>query len=177
MKNLKIMHLNTRSLYPKVDDIECILRSISVKFDFLCFSETWLNESTSKLVDFEGYKSYHVMRENGMRGGGVSVFVCDYFQCKVLDHVSVCSEEIECLFVLVSTRGKRIVVGVVYRPPSANDSIFLERFGSILQSLSNVNSDSIHITGDFNYNLLNLNSDANCLNFASFEPIYNWVQN
>ena len=47
-KGLKVAHLNVRSLYDKLDEINYLLKTMN--FDILCLSETWLNNSIASEI-------------------------------------------------------------------------------------------------------------------------------
>ena len=63
----------------------------------------------------------------------------------------------ECIFVQISHKHistKDIIVGVVYRRPGSNISVFNEHFGAVLTKINKENRPS-YILGDFNIDLLN----------------------
>lgn len=117
--NFSLIHLNIRSLYPKVDEFQAELNNLNYKFDVLCLTETWLNHSISNLVQIDGYTDFHVMREHG-RGGGVCIYVLNKFNCKLLERFCFCEEFLECCFVEVTCDSIRFLIGVIYRPPDGN---------------------------------------------------------
>ena len=166
-KDLKLIHLNARSLYPKVSEISSLLHEININFDCLCFCETWLNDSTTKLVDFDGYTPCHVTRANQKRGGGVSVFVRDCYKCEIIDQLSFCSNHIESLFVSIEGGRKKLAVGVIYRPPSGSVDQFLTEIDNMLRILRMRSFQSLQICGDFNLDLLTIDNNPNSLNFIN----------
>ena len=46
VKGLKFIHMNARSLYGKLDEIELLYSN----FDFICCSETWLDDRYSDVL-------------------------------------------------------------------------------------------------------------------------------
>jgi len=165
--DLKLMHLNVRSLYPKIDEINSLVGAIGVEFDFMCFSETWLNISTVGLAAFDHYNHFYVTRPPNMRGGGVSVYASNVYKSKYIDNLSFCNADIESVFVESIKSGKRVTIGTIYRPPNGNNIQFLTYIEDILIELSTRVCDAICICGDFNYNFLNMIDNENCLNFAN----------
>lgn len=71
---------------------------------------------------FDGYTSHHLLRDNDRRGGGVSVLVAESFKCQRLGGLSVSTENIECLPLLVSGGGRKFVVCAIYRPPNSDSN-------------------------------------------------------
>ena len=63
-------------------------------------------------------------------------------------------EYIETLFIeIISTSGKNIIVGTVYRPPSGNFDMFENKFNKILTKVDKSNKIT-YLMGDFNIDLL-----------------------
>lgn len=157
--DLKLMHLNVRSLYPKIDEINSLVGAIEIEFDFMCFSETWLNRSTVSLAVFEHYNHFYVTR--------VSVFTSNAYKSKYIDNLNLCTSDIECVFVENIKSGKKVIVGTIYRPPNGNNIQFLTYIEDIVIELSSRVCDAIYICGDFNYIFLNMIDSEHCLNFAN----------
>ena len=99
VKGIKFIHMNTRSLYRRIDEI----RLLYSDFDFICCSETWLDDRyANMLFDINHMKLFrldHVTNVNGRYrfncGGGVCIFVrdkwvsyCDIF----LEGTKTCSD-------------------------------------------------------------------------------------
>lgn len=70
---IKILYLNARSLYNKVDELQCILKLIKAKIMIIAISETWMSEADLKYFNFAGYKSEFACRPN--RSGGCSAIL------------------------------------------------------------------------------------------------------
>ncbi|XP_047027196.1 uncharacterized protein LOC124635360 [Helicoverpa zea] len=90
----------------------------------------------------------------GRRGGGVAIYLRSDFPYKILATSSSPLPSAEFLFLEVSVKGAKAVVGVVYCPPSVDYFTDLE---SVLESLGSEYAHYI-IMGDFNTNLLAPNS-------------------
>ena len=163
--DLSILHLNIRSLAANGDDFISYIETLDVKFDIICLSETWLNDSN--VIDnhfFPLYNSYHSFRPAGKRGGGVSIFVLKNHLSENLLHLSSNEESIECVFVQLKNGDSYIKVGCVYRPPYNNHDDFLFQYENKLTSL-NPNNSSCIICGDFNYDLFKISQDHKSANF------------
>ena len=61
------------------------------------------------------------------------------------------TDYIECLFVKLSTKVSSYVVGVVYRPPNSNITLFNDKMNDILSKLSNM---PCYVMGDYNIDLM-----------------------
>ncbi|MGL5684566.1 MAG: endonuclease/exonuclease/phosphatase family protein, partial [Vagococcus fluvialis] len=140
-------HLNIRSLFPKCDEIRILL--LGSNLDFLCISETWLNDRIStSMIDVPGYKCYRKDRVAG-RGGGVLIYIKDCFMSKEVQLDGTVSIESLCINVALSPRMTFNIL-VVYRPPSSCPIIFYECLGKMLKGFKQ--NSEVLLFGDFNIN-------------------------
>ncbi len=66
------MHINVRSLLPKIDMVRIWAKSTNV--DIMVLSETWLGRSTpDSYIYMEGYNIFRTDRH--AKGGGVAIYV------------------------------------------------------------------------------------------------------
>ena len=72
--------------------------------------------------------------------------------------INIITEHIECLLVEIKSQfkkhKKKILVGVIYRPPNTNINAFTEQIIKIIHTLK-IGNKQCYIMGDFNINLLN----------------------
>ena len=127
-KLLKLCHINARSLLAysndyrsnsvKMDEIRFVL-SESFEYDIIAISETWLTESTPNdslkyLPNF-----YTIIRKDrqipNSRGGGVAFYVS--INIKAVPRLDLSSDNIELLWLEITTNNKTLLTGVCYRPP------------------------------------------------------------
>ena len=74
-------------------------------------------------------------------------------------------ESIESLFIdLNSKHNKKMVFGVVYRPPGQSEVNFIDDFAAVLSKI-NTSSHSCFIMGDFNLDLMKIGSNSHVDNF------------
>ena len=157
-RNLSVVHINIRSLYPKIEEVKAELSLLDFQFDVLCFTESWLTDHIKNLVSFDNYREYHNLRVN-RRGGGISVFVADRFEAELQSDYSRMTDHIEALFLELRSDNYRILVGTIYRPPSGDINVFLDDLQSILTTIDSKRYKEITLTGDFNLNLLKYDDD------------------
>ena len=72
--DMSFFHVNVKILHKHNDERNLHLNSLEMKFSFLAFNETWINESNHKLYGLPGYhciKNYRKAR----KGGGVSLAI------------------------------------------------------------------------------------------------------
>ena len=164
--SLSIINFNIRSLTANIDTFNAFLSTLNTNFDILCFTESWLNYSTANLINLNGYFSVHSLRPIN-RGGGISVFLKNSMNCAKIDSCSLSLPYIESLFIQIHHRNKKILIAVIYKPPNANNNLFIEKLTEII-TISKINSfDECILCGDFNYNLLEVENNNMVLNFLT----------
>lgn len=124
-------------------------------FSLRAVSETWLKKShTNKSVEIPGFKLIRHDRQRKLNarepiGGGVCLYVRKSLKYKII----ICSKAnslTEFLFIEVDLNGRKIAVGVIYRPPNAiGVSDLTDLFSNLISTYS-----EIVVIGDFNINYL-----------------------
>ena len=178
---LSLMHVNIRSVQQNFKNLEEYIESLNYKFDVTGLSETWLNENTHANFNPEGYSVESIYRSH-KSGGGVSLLVKDNLQYVRRDDLTVNTEHLECLFVeLSSSCGKnkfnkstKVLVGTVYRPPNTSIERFLESLSPLLDVLKREAKIS-YIMGDFNINLMNVDTHIQSSEFLELMFAYSFV--
>ena len=122
--DLSVFYHNICSLYPKQDAVQSYLSRLNFDMNVLCFVESWLNESTRNLVNFNGCNDYHSLRDS-KKGGGISLYIQSKFRSKLLPGQSSVTDVIESLFVELQASSTRVFIGVIYRPPNSDPSQFI----------------------------------------------------
>jgi len=144
---ISIGHLNTRSLMPKVEDVELLL--LSSKMDILTLSETWLDQSIQPYeIKVDGYNT--IRKDRNRHGGGVMIYIreeIDYTERHDLEHDSIEATWIEVPNLL---RKEKTLICSYYRPPDKT-SEYLEDTLDMMNKAANENKEMI-ICGDFNWN-------------------------
>ena len=112
----------------------------------------------------------------------MSLYVHSSLEYTVLSELSIITEYLECVFIEVNTRtmtqNKKIIVGIVYPPPSTNITTFTEHVLNIIDYLQ-VENKQCYIMGDFNINLTNYGSHTETQDYIdamfqhSFIPLIN----
>lgn len=70
-RGLHIVHLNVRSLLPKIDEVRDIARKTTPAV--LCFTETWLDTIQDPEMEIDNYTC--VRKDRNRNGGGVATYV------------------------------------------------------------------------------------------------------
>ena len=142
------------------------LKMLEHKFSVVAIAETNIDESQKDLfkIGYEYTSIYQSKIEGKSKGSGLGIYIKNDLEHDILDEFSICNENIECKFVKVSQHNNFLIVGALYRPPSGNLRSFNEELETIISKLPD---KGCYILGDYNVNLLNLNSGPQ----AAFEEL------
>ncbi|XP_065684224.1 uncharacterized protein LOC136096636 [Hydra vulgaris] len=142
------------------------LKGENLAVSIICLTETWcqsedMSNSNLHLTD---YKSVHQPRKNGI-GGGVCIFIHNSLTYKKVDNLSVNSSNCESLTIeIINQKEKNSFITVLYRPPNGSYNQFENDLRRILTQTS---KKHLYLLGDFNLNLINLNTDNHVKNFIN----------
>ena len=133
-----------------------MLQNLKLKFSFIGLTETWLNSDNYNLYYLQNYNMLHNYR-CGRSGGGVALYIDSTFNFKSRKDMSVMDDSIETIFAEIDKGStgldKDIIIGVIYRAPNSDLSVFNDKLSQIL-SKANLNNKYLYLLGDFNVDLL-----------------------
>ena len=147
--NLSMVHYNVQSVLNKLDLIEAEFSDFSI----ISLTETWLNETkpTDDLV-FNGFRTPFRRDRVGDSHGGILVYVKQDIPCKRRPDLELAN--IECIWIEINIRNKKLLLGTYYRPPNASPLV-LSNIETSIGLAVDTGIDNICITGDLNLNMLN----------------------
>ena len=153
--NVKLAHLNVRSL--KARENFCLVKDTVLQngFDIFTISETWADLTVSDAsLEIPGYQLFRQDRGQHKAGGGLCIYAKSNLKITVLEDLSsACDDGFQQLWLKVQCRSfKSFLICNTYRPPQTPTTCF--------ESLSNSLTDAllldldIFVLGDLNCNLL-----------------------
>ena len=151
-KGMNAIHLNVRSLWPKIDLLKAWLTYN--KPHVITLSETWLNNNISdNEVKLDNYVLFR--KDRGSRGGGLMMYISSNLTAERVSP-TVNPLHFECLFVKITLHeNKRLIIGNIYKPPNAP----ADTTKGILTTINSLDCTSEKIIlGDFNSNWLDRSS-------------------
>ena len=166
-RDLHFVHLNIRSILPKIDQLREFVRCN--KPAILGLTETWCDNSISESeISLPNYICYR--NDRNRVGSGVCVFV----RCDIAFNTrpDLGNDYIESVWIeILLPKSKPILVGVCYWPHKQMDftkslKIFVQRFFEL----------EVMILGDFNTNFLKhqiLKSSTPCVSMNGFMNMFN----
>lgn len=171
---LSILHINSRSIKNKFDEIQTFLASSGVDWSFVCVSETWLKDELLQYFELEQYNLFASCRPQG-EGGGTAIYVNKKYEA--IERKDLICKDLESVFVEVkldpSDVVPKILIGEIYRPPNYPSSQFLDSLETVLDKIEKEKKMCL-FSGDFNYNLLDLASDKYALSFCNIMHSYGY---
>ena len=164
--NFTVAHINARSLCKNIEELREIIDKTS--FDAVAISETWLTQhSPRSRFLLNGFTIFRNDRKN-KRGGGVLWYIRDHYHAKLIKTPTSLAIP-EMLWIEVTSAGKKIALGCLYKAPKIPYGVFANLYDCLLSIY--VQYDHTILVGDFNTNMLNLNAYNSKMLLDSFiEP-------
>ena len=117
--NLNLLHLNINSLFNKEHDLSEIL---ALKcYDVVCLNETKIDDSTKLQIQKHPYYNM-IRRDRSNNGGGILALIRKEY--KIIQ--SFAANDYEALYFQLNVAERNLNFIVCYRPPSTNESLFIE---------------------------------------------------
>jgi len=166
-----ILH-NVQGLKQHYIDMKCNTDFHNV--DFICLTETWLNEDDDILNTLlDDFKFYHQPRYLSYSGSGVTSNlkeqshggVAMYTKNNFSSRLNVDVDNLECIAIIV-TKPVSFIISVIYRPPTYNIKQFCECLLIYLNKLHKINTRCI-VMGDFNEDLMKNHSQIKRLMYSN----------
>ena len=105
------------------------------KHYFMCLSETFLDSSTpDNLLEIDGYILVRADHPNNIKRGGVCIYYKESLPVRVISLPYLK----EALLLEMTYNNKKVIVSVIYRSPSQNNSefdLFLSNFEKLLSDI------------------------------------------
>ena len=170
---LNIFHQNTQSLFNKCINLEALLLSDLKDIDVLCLSEHWLKLDEVSSVKFPKFSLASKYCREKKKCGGTCIFVKTDIEIKTLPQFENLSIDEHFEASMVELPSFRIVVICVYRNPSSDVNIMIEKLDFLLNYLQNKGKHVI-IVGDLNLDFSHAQNSStlcNMLNSYGLHPV------
>lgn len=166
---LTISHQNVRSLRHKIDELTILLAD-NRNYDIVTYTEHWLREPETKMIQLLNYTMIDSYSRNNSIGGGTIIFVRNCHSAIARPEFKrTCAEkQFECSVIELSKYGSylcssNIIIVTVYRSPLGDVIEFLDKLASMLEVIALENKQII-ITGDFNIDFVKDSKELQELN-------------
>jgi len=185
--NLVFMSINLQSINAKFSDLNELITILSLKKsepDVICVQELWQFPADADF-SLPGYHNLlYKLRRNNVQGGGVGIYIKSNLNYNVNVKSSIFVDRIfESFLVDISIKNKKVTVGSIYRPsvnhptlnPNQQFEQFLDLFNNLLSDLSDGNED-VYLLGDFNIDLLKINTCSKARQYVDTFFSYGYLQ-
>ena len=153
-KGLNFIHINARSLLPKLAEIRMIAANSNIAV--IGITESWLDKSvTDTEVKIPGYT--YIRKDRNREGGGVGAYIRNDITYNTKDEHKNILETV--WFEVLLPKTKPILVGICYRPPKQYD--FYKHLEQFCTNIENIESKECIIVVDF-IGVRNKNQVQNC---------------
>ena len=133
-EQLSIMFKNIDGVTSNFDLFSTELMLKNEELSILTLAETNLDECNKNIFKLQGFESIYQSKIVGKhKGSGLAIYIKEAFLFTKLDAFSQCSSNLESLFISINNTENPITVGVLYRPPSGDTTLFISELNSILQ--------------------------------------------
>uniref|UniRef100_UPI00398F88A5 uncharacterized protein n=1 Tax=Pristiophorus japonicus TaxID=55135 RepID=UPI00398F88A5 len=145
---MKKHYLNARSIRNKVNELTAQI--ITNGYDLVAITETWLQGGQDWELNIQGYLTIQKDRQEG-KGGGVALLIKDDIRAVVRDDIGYNEQNVESLWVEIKdSKGKKSLVGVVYRSPNNNFTVGRVIIKGIMEACE---KGTAVVMGDFNLHI------------------------
>ena len=176
--NMSILSMNVQSLQSKFSELTDFIDQLCINDcqpDIIALQELWIINDPD-ILSLKGYhKLVYKSRSNKTQGGGVGFYIAEKLKFKVRLDLSFFIDKIyETVFIeVILPRQKNLIIGSIYRPNSAhinmssNDqlTVFNDSLVNVLSLINNENATA-YLLGDFNLDVLKLNSHIPTANYV-----------
>ena len=136
-------HININSIFNKLHHVCELLES--TKLDFLCVSETKIDETTpSAAIEHPGYNL--IRRDRTKSGGGLALYVKKCYS----NLISQVSSDFELIYFKLRIKRTTYNFVTAYKPPNESCEIFNSHLEEFIQSLNH--NEKVFVIGDLNQN-------------------------
>ena len=156
--SLSIFHLNIASLHYHFDDLLILLDTLDFTFDILTFSETKLKDNLEpRQIKKDYYDIWHTPSEADK--GGTCIYAAKHLYPKPRTDLDIYeAHKIESNFIEIKPgKSKAFIIGCIYKHHNIEIKEFTEHVNTTMKKINKENK-SAFITGDFNINLLHIDS-------------------
>ena len=160
LSNLSVFHLNIASLQYHFEELKILLNMLDLVFDCIMITETKLQKHNAPKIDINipNYHLFHTPTEASK--GGTLIYISNKLISKPRKDLEIYeSKRVESTFSeIIIPNGKNILVGCVYKHHTIDPKEFENLFLPALRK-ANKEKKPVLIAGDFNIDLLKLNSN------------------
>lgn len=156
-KTIKILYMNARSISNKQEELQYILETLKTKIHIISITETWINKGEDIYFSFNEYVPLLACRPT-KKGGGAALLIQKNIKYETIFNYS--NDDDSIISTKIEIYGKTYIIINVYRAPSKIQNKIIDFLNKINTHLSEINNTSTIITGDFNFNVRDMDDNT-----------------
>jgi len=170
---LNFLNVNVRSLSKNFEKLQECIKTSNCSFNVIGISETHLKDKPADYFNLPGYNIEYTNRIDRDKGG-VCLYVSDKINYKLRNDLNHANSNYESCFIEVENKSnKNIVVGVIYRSHTSIDG-FIKDIDPVFKKIIS-EKKIFYVMGDFNIDLLKVDSDRQTHDFLELIYSYSMV--
>ena len=125
-KSLSLFHINACSLHKKIDDLQHLLSCTKNNFDIIGVTETRITKQVSLLNNLNLNNYSYEFAPTETTAVGTLLYIANHLSQKCHNDLNIYKKnELESTFIeIVNPKKSNIIVGVIYRHPSMDNTDF-----------------------------------------------------
>ena len=164
---LSILDMNICNAFTKFDELEIFIQRVNVSnpVSIICLNECWLSDQSDvSILHLPNYNMfYQVGKCPGHSHCGLITYVHDSFKSEKvnIDQITTGWEHLTVEVSHNTQNAKKYIISNIYRPPERyviELDLFISEFSQFIDTIRGLKRSSF-ICGDFNINLLDINSN------------------
>ena len=164
---LSILDMNICNAFTKFDELEIFIQRVNVSnpVSIICLNECWLSDQSDvSILHLPNYNMfYQVGKCPGHSHCGLITYVHDSFKSEKvnIDQITTGWEHLTVEVSHNTQNAKKYIISNMYRPPERyviELDLFISEFSQFIDTIRGLKRSSF-ICGDFNINLLDINSN------------------
>lgn len=151
--NLKIIHVNIRSMRKNWELLQWHINETQVKWDVIAVTEVNIKKEEVSNYKWNGYTNYDVTREHTARGGGIMIYIDEKYSINEKNIKRLDIGKSDGVEIQITKNNQDFKLIAIYRKPDTNKEKFIQELKKIIKTDNKENKNTILI-GDINIDIL-----------------------
>ena len=166
--DFKAIQLNICGLINKQSDLSKLITGClrDSKVDLVILCETWLTNDVRPLISIPGYEFYGIDHTT-KKGGGIGFLIASELKYIPRQDPSSQNECFENCFIEISSKGRNIICGSIYRPPNTSVKTFQNKINECMDKIKLEKHKNVILGMDHNLDFIKSNIHSGTENFIS----------
>jgi hypothetical protein len=155
--NLKIIHVNIRSMRMNWELLQWNIKETNIKWDIIVLTEINIKKGEVNNYNWKNYVHIAETRESTTRGGGVMIYISENLKMEERSPKKIKIEQNEVLVIDFHAGNLNFKLVAIYRRPTTDKKKFIKALKIFLNDIKHVGG--IIVIGDMNIDILKSEND------------------